>query len=126
MTILFQMTKSSTIDKVIFQENQKDEEIQEYFENACGGVYKWWREVKTNENTELKRKYFEQYDKLPEEICEQTKINYDENFRIKYYHDELLPPETLTEALCNGFEWQYTEQKHEYWKEIIYKYAYLS
>ena len=36
--------KVNLIETVRFSEPQTDEEINEYFENACGGVYKWWRE----------------------------------------------------------------------------------
>ncbi|MDB9980606.1 hypothetical protein OAD61_00700 [bacterium] len=36
--------KVNLIKTVIFSEPQTDEEINDYFENTCGGVYKWWRE----------------------------------------------------------------------------------
>lgn len=41
-TVWFQMTSKSDAEKVIFNSEPSYNEIDEYFENACGGVYKWW------------------------------------------------------------------------------------
>ena len=38
------MTKSSEVEKINFQIYESDEEVNEYFQDKCGGVYKWWRE----------------------------------------------------------------------------------
>ena len=43
--VRFQMQKKvNIVEAVKFLEPQTDEQINEYFENVCGGVYKWWRE----------------------------------------------------------------------------------
>jgi hypothetical protein len=41
-TIYFKMQKSGETEKVIFSGDPTISEITEYFENACGGVYRWW------------------------------------------------------------------------------------
>lgn len=40
--VWFKMTAKSEAERVIFNGEPSYNEIDEYFENACGGVYKWW------------------------------------------------------------------------------------
>lgn len=40
--VRFKMTAISVEDKVIFNGAPCYNEIEEYFENSCGGVYQWW------------------------------------------------------------------------------------
>lgn len=39
----FRMQKNSKIETVKFIEQESDQQIDEYFEQQCGGVYTWWR-----------------------------------------------------------------------------------
>ena len=41
-TVWFIMAKGDEPEKVIFQGSPNYNEIGEYFEEKCGGVYKWW------------------------------------------------------------------------------------
>jgi hypothetical protein len=41
-TVWFQMTAKCQAEKVIFDGEPSYNEIEEYFEEQCGGVYKWW------------------------------------------------------------------------------------
>ena len=43
LVIHFQMQKGDLTEDVKFSSPKTDEEIEEYFENACGGVFMWWR-----------------------------------------------------------------------------------
>jgi hypothetical protein len=36
--------KVEKIETLKLSESMTNKQIDEYFENACGGVYKWWRE----------------------------------------------------------------------------------
>ena len=40
--VWFMMAKGDEAEKVIFQGSPSYNEIEEYFEEKCGGVYKWW------------------------------------------------------------------------------------
>jgi hypothetical protein len=39
--VCFQMTKTSAIEEVTFTNKPSNDKVEEYFENSCGGVYKW-------------------------------------------------------------------------------------
>lgn len=41
-TVYFQMGKDDEIHKVNFNNDITNEDINDYFEEKCGGVYKWW------------------------------------------------------------------------------------
>lgn len=41
-TVWFMMTKGDEPEKVIFQGSLSYNEIDEFFEEKCGGVYRWW------------------------------------------------------------------------------------
>lgn len=42
IVIWYQMTASHEPEKIIFTHVPTEREVDEYFEDACGGVYKWW------------------------------------------------------------------------------------
>lgn len=41
-TVRFKITENGMEEKVIFNGDPSYNEIEEYFESSCGGVYKWW------------------------------------------------------------------------------------
>lgn len=41
--IYYKISKSDKTQKVVFDRQVKDSEVFDYFENACGGVYRWSR-----------------------------------------------------------------------------------
>lgn len=41
-TVSFMMQKDSIEEKAIFNGSPSYDEIDDYFEEQCGGVYKWW------------------------------------------------------------------------------------
>ena len=40
--IFFKMMKNSEVEYVWFDSDPKISEVEEYFEESCGGVYRWW------------------------------------------------------------------------------------
>jgi len=40
--VYYMMSEGSKTEKVRFGMKPEPYEVDEYFESACGGVYKWW------------------------------------------------------------------------------------
>ena len=41
--VYFRIQKSSEEERIFFTNNETDEEIEDFFENICGGVFYWRR-----------------------------------------------------------------------------------
>ncbi len=63
---------------------------------------------------DLKRKYFEQYDKLPKDIADLAKANWSESFSKK----NPIFIESPSYAIFFGFNWDFAEPNFNYWNNL--------
>lgn len=86
--IVFQMQISELkFEKVFFNSKQTDEEIDEYFEDSCGGVYKWWRIEDLDSTVDNLKLGF--YIKLFMKLKFVLQHNKCDNMSLKEYKDEV-------------------------------------
>ena len=92
--VIFQMTKNSIAEVVVFQRMRNHREVDQYFEEECGGVYKWWyaQEV-ANLQAEVK-----QLREWKKDVIEAYNDQYDRDDRISSSASSKLHKLLLTQS----------------------------